>query len=88
MSSKRILPFSTPSDQNIVITRGFIRSGAIQDEEWIEGDPVPEPQAFIRDLRGKPPADIFTFARPVPHSEPCYPFHFEWDNAAGERGVA
>jgi hypothetical protein len=82
MSGKHPAAFSTTIGRNIVITGGFIRLAAVQDEEWIEGEPVPEPQAFIRDLRGKPPADIFTFARPVPDSEPCYPFHFEWDNVA------
>jgi hypothetical protein len=82
MSGKRISASSTSFGHNIVITGGFIRLAAVQDEEWIEGDPVPEPQAFIRDLRANPAADIFTFSRPVPHSEPCYPFHFEWDNVA------
>ena len=82
MSGKRISASSTSFGHNVVITRGFIRSAAIQDEEWIEGELFAEPEAFIRDLRGNPAADIFTFSRPVPHSEPCYPFHFEWDNVA------
>jgi hypothetical protein len=82
MSGKHTPALSTASGRNIVITGRFIRLAAVHDEEWIEGDPVPEPQAFIRDLRAKSPADIFIFARPVPYSEPCYPFHFEWDNVA------
>ena len=32
--------------------------------------------------RASRPADIFVFARPLPHCEPCYSFHFEWDNVA------
>lgn len=55
---------------------------AVRDAEWIEGEGVRDPQAYICDLRGKSRADIFTFARPLPHSEPCHPFHFEWDNVA------
>jgi hypothetical protein len=82
MSGRKPPAFSTAISRNIVIAGGFIRLAAVQDEEWIEGEPVPEPEAFIRDLRGKPPADIFTFARPIPYSQPCYPFYFEWDNVA------
>jgi hypothetical protein len=82
MSGKRISAFSTPFGHNIVITRGFIRSAAIQDEEWIQGEQIAEPEAFIRFLQSARPADIFTFARPIPESEACYPFHFEWDNVA------
>jgi hypothetical protein len=67
----------------LVTTRhGPVRIAAIQDEEWIEGEPVAEPESFIRSWRGTSPADIFAFARPLPHCEPCYSFHFEWDNLA------
>jgi hypothetical protein len=82
MSGKHISAFSTPFGHNIVITRGFVRSAAIQDEEWIEGEQIAEPEAFIRFLQGARPADIFTFARPLGDCERCYPFHFEWDNVA------
>jgi hypothetical protein len=82
MSGKRISASSTSFGHNVVITRGFIRSAAIQDEEWIEGEPVSEPAAFVRFLQDAPLADIFSFARPLPSCEPCYPFHFEWDNVA------
>jgi len=61
---------------------GLVRLAAIHDEEWIEGEPVSEPAAFIRSLQDAPPADIFSFTRPLPSCEPCYPFHFDWDNVA------
>jgi hypothetical protein len=57
----------------------------IQDEEWIQGEPVVDPAMFIRRLREMRPADVFSFARPLPACEPCYPFHFDWDNAAAVR---
>jgi hypothetical protein len=82
MSGKRISLSSTSFGHNVVITRGFIRSAAIQDEEWTEGELFAEPEAFIRSLQSAPPADIFTFARPLPNCERCHPFHFEWDNVA------
>ena len=78
MSGKRISASSTSFGHNVVITRGFIRSAAIQDEEWIEGELFAEPEAFIRSLQSAPPADIFTFARPFPNCERCHPFHFEF----------
>jgi hypothetical protein len=65
--------------------RGLIRVVAIQDEEWIDGEPVAEPEPFIRSLQGTSPGDIFVFARPLPQCEPCYPFHFEWDNVAAAK---
>jgi len=74
--------FSTIIGRNLVITGRFIRLAAVHDEEWIEGDPLPDPQAFLLDLRGKLLADIFTFARSAPHSDRCYAFHVEWDNVA------
>ncbi len=70
------------SHKLVITRRGPIRIAAIQDEEWIEGEPLAEPESFIRSWQGKPPGDIFAFARSLPHCEPCYPFHFEWDNVA------
>ena len=70
------------SHKLVTTRRGPVRIAAIQDEEWIEGEPVAEPESFIRSWQRTSPADIFAFARPLPHCEPCYPFHFEWDNVA------
>ena len=66
-----------------IIARRPVRIAAIHDEEWLEGEPVPDPKALLPELkREKPAADIFTFARPLPASEVSYPYHFEWDNVA------
>jgi len=70
------------SHKLVITRRGPVRIAAIQDEEWIEGEPVAEPESFIRSWQGTSPADIFAFGRSLPHCEPCYPFHFEWDNVA------
>jgi hypothetical protein len=70
------------SHKLVITRRGPVRIAAIQDEAWIEGEPIAEPESFIRSWQGKSPADIFAFARPLPHYEPCYPFHFELDNVA------
>ena len=62
--------------------RGLLSLAVIQGEEWIESEPVADPEALVRSLQQASSADIFSFARPLPASEPSYPFHFEWDNAA------
>ncbi len=60
-----------------------VRIVAIQDEEWIEGEPVSDPDSFVRSLRQHSQSpDIFTFARALPQNEPAYSFHIEWDNVA------
>lgn len=69
----------------ITSRHGLVRLATIHDEEWIEGEPVTDPEIFIRRMKEMPPADIFSFARPLPACEPCYPYHFDWDNAAAVR---
>lgn len=82
MSRKRTVTFSKSIGHNIVIGGGFLHPATIQDEEWIEGEPVVEPAVLRRELREQSSADWFSFARPLPHGEPHFPFHFEWDNVA------
>jgi hypothetical protein len=73
-------------DYRLVTSRhGLVRLATINDEEWIEGEPVADPKIFVRRMRDMPPADIFSFARPLPACEPCYPYQFDWDNAAAVR---
>ena len=59
-----------------------MRLATIHDEEWIEGEPITDPEIFVSSIKETARADIFSFARPLPACEPCYPFHFDWDNAA------
>lgn len=66
----------------VTLRRGPVRIAAFHDEEWIEGETIAEPEAFVRSLRNAPPADVLTFTRPLPESEPRYPFQIEWDNVA------
>ena len=65
--------------------RGLVRLATIHDEEWIQGEPIIDPEIFVSWMKEIPPADIFSFARPLPACEPCYPFHFDWDNVAAAR---
>jgi len=66
----------------VTLRRRPVRIAAFHDEEWIEGETIPQPEAFVQSLRNAPPADVFTFTRPLPESESRHPFHLEWDNVA------
>jgi hypothetical protein len=70
------------SHQLVTTRHGPVRIAAIQDEEWIEGEPITDPESLVRSLREVARADIFSFARPLSACEPYYPFHFELDNVA------
>jgi hypothetical protein len=64
---------------------GLVRLATIHDEEWIEGEPIADPEDCVSWMKEIPSADIFSFARPLPACEPCYPFQFDWDNVAAVR---
>lgn len=71
------------ADRTIVVTGKWIRMAAVEDEEWLEGQIVSDPEVFIAGLKQtKPKADIFTFAQKLPDTKPKYQYHFEWDNVA------
>ncbi len=78
---------SVPSAQiygrNVIVTGKWLKTAVPQDEELIEGETVPDPQAFVSKLKGSGlNADIFTFAQKLPATPPNYNYHMEWDNVA------
>jgi hypothetical protein len=73
------------SHRVLISGRRPVRVATIHDEEWIEGEPVADPESLVRSLREVAQADIFSFARPLPACEPYYPFHFVWDNVAAAK---
>jgi hypothetical protein len=66
----------------VMSRRRPVRIATIRDEEWLEGEPITDPESLVRSLRKAAHADIFSFTCPFPACEPRYPFHFEWDNVA------
>ena len=67
----------------VVVTGKWLKAVAIHDEEWLQGELVPDPPAFVEKLkRSQACADWFTFAQKFTDSSPRYPYHFEWDNVA------
>jgi hypothetical protein len=66
-----------------IVTGKWLKVAVIKDEEWLEKEPVKDPNVFIAALKKiaqKP--DLFTFAQRLGESGPRFPFHLESDNAA------
>jgi hypothetical protein len=73
-------------DRAIVVTGKWLRTAAVKDEEWLEGEVVTDPELFITKLVAQRlRADIFTFAQRIPNTAVRYKYHFERDNVAAIR---
>jgi hypothetical protein len=71
------------SNKTLMINGKWIRMAAVEDEDWIEGQAIDDPDLFVNELKkAKLKADIFTFAQKLPACKPRYKFKMEWDNAA------
>lgn len=67
----------------VVVTGKWLKSAAIQDEEWLPGEAVQDPASFMEELKHtdlKP--DWFSFAQKFSDPKPRHPYHFEQDNFA------
>jgi len=71
-------------DQRTVIARGrWLRIAAVMDEPFVEGEAVPDPEAFIARLRQWPVRpDLFKFAQKFTDATPKFRYRMEWDNFA------
>ncbi len=59
------------------------RMAMFRDEDWLEGELVPDPAAFVAELRASGlAADIFAFSGPLEGGPPHAGLHYELDNAA------
>src|SRR6266446_9790192 len=67
----------------VVFTGKWCKTAAIHDEEWLTGEPVADPGAFVTALRAhRPRVDLFSFASARPDAPVSYDYHIEWDNVA------
>jgi glycosyltransferase involved in cell wall biosynthesis len=67
----------------VVVTGKWLKSAAIQDEEWLPGEAVQDPASFMEELKHtdlKP--DWFSFAQKFSDPKPRHRYHFEWDDVA------
>jgi hypothetical protein len=70
----------------VLVLGKWLRMASIHDEEWLEGQLVIEPEAFVADLKRRGlKADLFTFTQKLPDATPKHPYHIAWDNVAAIR---
>src|SRR6267154_1558266 len=70
-------------ERTVIVKGKWIRNASIHQEDWMEAEPVENPEIFVRELvDSKLLADIFSFSVRLPETKPKYSFHFEWDNLA------
>jgi hypothetical protein len=65
----------------IIISGKFVKTASVHDEEWLEGQVVQKPEAYLAKLT-QSKADIFTFSQKIPEIEPRFPYFYELDNVA------
>lgn len=69
-----------------LLSRLPVRVVAIHDEEWLEGELVPDPARLAASLRERKTfPDIFTFIKPMPENRVQYSYPVQWDNVAVAR---
>jgi hypothetical protein len=70
-------------DREIIVSRGRLKIATIRDEDYVQGEPVPDPARLVEFIQQQRiPADIFTFAQRFPGSEARYNYPLRWDNVA------
>lgn len=81
---KSVIHPSIHISQRTVITTGkWIKIASVPHEDLVEGETLTDPEAFAQHLkRSKLKADLLTFAQRLPHTEPTYHYHIEWENVA------
>ena len=65
------------------MTGTWLRTASVQDEAFVEGEVVPDPEVVIARLKQwntKP--DIFTFCQKITDPKPKFAYHTEWENFA------
>src|SRR4029077_4764375 len=78
-----VAPCIEIAGRKVILTGNILKVAQIFDEELVEGEAVPNPLAFIANLRASPlKADVFTFAQRPPETTPKFNETLEWDNWA------
>lgn len=77
------VPSTRINGRTMVVSGTWLKIAAVRDEQFVEGEPINDPELFIRALKQsalKP--DIFTFAQRLPEVAPKYRYHCECDSVA------
>jgi hypothetical protein len=80
----RKVPAFQISDATVMVTGRWLKFASVHDEEWQEGEVLPNPEQFIAELRRhkRLGADIFTFSQKPNDPTPRFPFYYDWDSIA------
>lgn len=82
----RTVPSVAIGERTIVVAASWLGIASIatlKDEEFIEGEPVEDPESCVDALkRSALGADIFAFNQRFMDLTPKHPFRMEWDNVA------
>ena len=84
VKGKRVsVPSVNIDGSTIIVTGKWLKIAMVQDEEWLQNEPVKDPESFTANLRQLPlKADLFTFSQRLGETKPQSNFHFELDNDA------
>jgi hypothetical protein len=67
----------------VMVTGKALKVATVKDEQFLAGDPVADPPAFISALNASGlKADLFVFLQKPPMTGPQHDYHIEWDNFA------
>jgi hypothetical protein len=70
-------------DRSIIVNGAWLKTASVQDEAFVEGEIVPDPEAVINHLKQwKMKPDIFTFSQKITDPKPKFVYHTEWDDFA------
>jgi hypothetical protein len=78
------VPAAQISGRTIIVTGKWLSVAALKDEDYQQGDLVPDPEHAINCVRRHEElnADVFTFAQKITDPEPRFPFQVEWESVA------
>ena len=78
------VPFIEINGRMIIVEGRWLTVASVHDEEWQEGDVVPDPVEFIAGLRKHEgfSADLFTFSQKPTDRTPRYAYAYEWESIA------
>jgi hypothetical protein len=77
------VPSAVVDGRTVIVTGKWLKTAAIQDQNYVEGEMVKSPDSFLRTLKqSNLKADFLTFSQRPPDLAPKFNFHYEWDNFA------
>ena len=85
VKGKRVsVPSVNIDGSTIIVTGKWLKIAMVQDEEWLQNEPIKDPESFTANLRQLPlKADLFTFSQRLGETKSHFnDLHFEPDNAA------